>query len=69
MTDEQRELMRQCAQRVLDNHAAGRVVDPHSLEWARGIVAYVKPRSLPLSMGEAAGHEEDRSAIAGGVSA
>lgn len=51
MTEEQRELMRQCAQRVVDNDAAGRIVDPHTLDWARSIVALVMPLGRPLGDG------------------
>lgn len=54
MTDEQVELMRQCAQRVIDNHAAGRIVDPYTLDWARSLVALVPPLGRPLGEGRPA---------------
>ncbi|MCZ2135298.1 MAG: hypothetical protein LC098_07715 [Burkholderiales bacterium] len=51
MTAEQRELTRLCAQRVISNHDAGRVVDLRTLAWARGFVACVMPLGQPLGAG------------------
>lgn len=51
MTAEQRELTRQCAQRIIDNHNAGRVVDQHSLQWARQFVLACKPLGRPVGTG------------------
>lgn len=50
-TEEQRELFRIAAQRLIDDKANGRKVDPASLQWARDVVAFVKPLGRPLSMG------------------
>ena len=52
MTDEQRELMRIAAQRVVDDHTAGRRIGPEALQWARQIVATFKPLGLPLGTGD-----------------
>ena len=52
MTDEQKELMRVAAARVVADHEAGRVVDPHTLRWARHVVKYIKPLGRPLGQGE-----------------
>lgn len=52
MTDEQAELMRMNAQRVLDGVAAGRVYAPESIAWARHVVAHIKPLGRPLSPGD-----------------
>ena len=54
MTDEQSELMRQCAQRVIDNHAAGRGIDPDTLKWAERIVAKLPPMNRPIGDGSSA---------------
>ena len=52
MTDEQRELMRIAAQRVVDAHKAGRRISQEALQWARQIVATFKPLGLPLGTGD-----------------
>ena len=52
MTDEQRELMRIAAQRVVDDHKAGRRISQEALQWARQIVATCKPLGLPLGTGD-----------------
>lgn len=49
---ERNELMRLCAQRIVDSHAAGRRIDPTSLPWARWTVNHIKPLGRPLSTGE-----------------
>lgn len=49
--DERRERFRVAAQRLIDDHAARRRVDPEALEWARGIVKRFKPLGRPLSDG------------------
>lgn len=49
---ERRELFRIAAQRLIDDNASGRKVDREALQWARGIVAYVKPLGRPLTTGE-----------------
>lgn len=36
------ELIRRCAQSVLDELAAGRKVDPHRVAWARQVLATTK---------------------------
>lgn len=46
------ELLRIAAQRVVDMHQAGRIVDPHSLEWAQQVVKNIKPLGRPLTSGE-----------------
>lgn len=51
---EQRELQRMAAQRVIDSAEAGRCVDPHSLEWARGVVKTTAPLGRELGTGEPA---------------
>ncbi len=51
MTDEQRELMRIAAQRLLDDHEGGRKVSPDALAWARHVVALVRPLGRPLGTG------------------
>ena len=51
MTDEQRELMRIAAPRVLDDNACGRKVAPEALRWAQRW-AQVKPLGKPLTTGE-----------------
>lgn len=51
MTDEQRELMRIAAQRVLDDHASGLRNDPSALAWARHVVAHIKPLGRPVGPG------------------
>ena len=48
---EHRELHRIAAQRVIDSAEAGRCVDPHSLEWARGVVRTTAPLGRPLGTG------------------
>lgn len=48
---ERRELFRIAAQRVVDMDAAGRIVDPHTLNWAKQIVANIKPLGRPLTDG------------------
>lgn len=58
MTDEQRELMRIAAQRVIDDHKAGRRCDKDALAWARNIVAHIKPLGRPLGTGEPVADEE-----------
>lgn len=52
MTAEQLELMRIAAQRILDDHAAGRKLRPDALDWARHVVDNIKPLGRPLSTGE-----------------
>lgn len=52
MTDEQRELMRIAAQRLLDDVSAGRKRDGEAVDWARRIVATHKPLGRPLGTGE-----------------
>lgn len=51
---ERRELLRLCAQRVVDNATAGRVVDLNTLRWAMDFVECTKPLGRPLGTGEAA---------------
>lgn len=52
MTDEQRELMRIAAQRVVDDHQAGRRNDLAALGWAEHVLRNVKPLGRPLGTGE-----------------
>lgn len=52
MTDEQRELMRIAAQRLLDDVKAGHKRDAEAVAWARRIVATHKPLGRPLGTGE-----------------
>lgn len=49
--EERRELFRIAAQRLVDDHAAGRKVDPEGLRWARGIVERFKPLGRALGDG------------------
>lgn len=51
MTEEQIELMRQAAQKVVNEAASGRSVDPYRLAWAQQTVANIKPLGRPLSDG------------------
>ena len=41
MTADQVQLMRQMAERVLQNHEAGRVYDPETVQWAQDIVRQI----------------------------
>jgi tRNA nucleotidyltransferase (CCA-adding enzyme) len=50
---ERQELIRQCAARVLRDHAAGQCRDAVYVDWARGVVARVAPLDGPLSDGVA----------------
>lgn len=52
MTDEQRELMRIAAQRLLDDVAAGHKRDRQAVQWAHRIVSQIKPLGRPLGTGE-----------------
>jgi hypothetical protein len=52
--EEQRELLRIAAQRLLDEQKAGRKCDPHTLIWAQGVCRNIKPLGRPLSSGEPA---------------
>lgn len=52
MTDEQRELMRIAAQRLLDDVQSGNKRDADAVAWARRIVATHKPLGRPLGTGE-----------------
>ena len=52
MTEEQNELMRIAAQRLLDDVACGRRRDADAVRWARRIVARIKPLGRPVSPGE-----------------
>jgi hypothetical protein len=54
LTDEQKELVRVAAARVIADHDAGRVVDPYTLRWARHIVEHVRPLGRPVGTGEPA---------------
>ena len=49
---EHKELIRIAAQRVVDQHAAGRCVDPSSLGWARSVVEATPALGRPLGTGE-----------------
>jgi hypothetical protein len=52
---ERNELMRQAAQRILDNDRTGaRVADPSTREWAHHIVRTIRPLQTPMSPGVAA---------------
>lgn len=53
-SEERRELFRIAAQRIVDNQAAGRIVDPHAVAWAKQIVTRIKPLGRPLSDGSLA---------------
>lgn len=50
--DERRELIRECALRVLENERIGRKPDPLAVEWARRFIANNPPLSRPLWPGE-----------------
>lgn len=62
--EERRELMRIAAQRVVDDHAAGRRIDPEALRWARGIVSRFRPLGRPLGDGVPSRVQESRHASA-----
>jgi hypothetical protein len=49
---EKQELIRLCAVRVLYLHREGRKTDPEALQWAKRIVAQIKPLGRPLGTGE-----------------
>lgn len=51
MTEEQRELMRIAAQRVVSDSALGISVDRFRLEWAQQIVRSIAPLGRPLGAG------------------
>ena len=41
--EERREKFRIAAQRLVDDHKQRRKVDPHALQWARGILSRFNP--------------------------
>ena len=49
---ERNELMRIAAQRLIDDKAHGRKVDPEAYQWAKGIVSRFKPLGRAVSTGE-----------------
>lgn len=51
---EQQELIARCADRILDNQAAGRGVDPHAAQWAEDFLRANPQRLAVLSSGEPA---------------
>lgn len=67
MTDEQRELLRIAAQRVIDDHAAGRRIQSDALAWARNLVAQIKPLGRPLGTGEPVSDAELPKPLRGGA--
>ena len=50
--EERNELMRIAAQRLIDDRAHGRKVDPEAYQWAKGIVSRFKPLGRALTTGE-----------------
>ena len=50
--EERKELFRIAAQRVLDDQASGRKIDPHAIEWAQNVTARFKPLGRALTTGE-----------------
>ncbi len=44
MRTETAELVRQAAQRILENVSAGRIYDPETIEWAKRMVAGNAPK-------------------------
>lgn len=52
---ERTELMRMCAQRIIDHHEHGRrIADEQALKWARDFVAFNPRYPQPLTTGEPA---------------
>lgn len=49
---ERNELLRIAAQRLIDDKAHGRKVDPYAYQWAKGIVSRFKPLGRALTTGE-----------------
>jgi hypothetical protein len=49
---ERNELLRIAAQRLIDDKAHGRKVDPEAYQWAKGIVSRFKPLGRAVSTGE-----------------
>lgn len=43
VAEERREKFRAAAQRLVDDHKQRRKVDPHALQWARGILSRFNP--------------------------
>jgi hypothetical protein len=52
LMEERDELMRQAAQRYVDQVAAGRPADKDHLAWAQHTVQRIKPLNRPLGTGE-----------------
>lgn len=52
MTAEQQELMRMCAQRMIEQANEGRILDPRTLKWAQWTVLHVRPLGRPIGTGE-----------------
>lgn len=48
---ERRELIRRCAASVMREVEVGRVVDPHRVQWARVVLAGIKPLAGKISQG------------------
>ena len=67
MTDEQRELMRIAAQRVVDDHKAGRRISQEALQWARQIVATFQPLGRALGTGEPVVDDQRPEPLRGGA--
>lgn len=52
---ERTELMRMCAQRIVNHHETGdRLAEAHALQWARDFVRFNPRRVEPLGTGEPA---------------
>ncbi len=66
VTDEQRELMRIAAQRVIDDTRVGRKVAPDVMAWAKAWAA-IKPLGRPLGTGEPVPDEQLPPALRGGA--
>ena len=66
VTDEQRELMRIAAQRVIDDTRVGRKVAPDVMAWAKAWAA-IKPISRPLGTGEPVSDNELPPPLRGGA--
>ena len=66
LTDEQKELFRQCGERILENHRLGRKVTPEALADGRRWAAFPK---LPhaLSSGEPVPDADLKPALRGGA--
>lgn len=67
MTEEQRELMRIAAQRVVSDSALGISVDRFRLAWAHQVVRSIPPLGRPLGTGEPVLEDQLPASLRGGV--